>query len=63
MPHLLKPTPEQLIEAQTDITEPQSVEIQIRDDGKVIWVNVDGICVLRACRITNLQVMDYRETK
>lgn len=49
MPNLLKPTPEQLIEAQTDITEPQNVEIQIRNDGKVIWVNVDGICVLRIC--------------
>ena len=43
-----------------DITEPQSVEIQIRNDGKVIWINIDGACVFRACRIKELSVIDER---
>jgi len=34
-----------------DITAPSHVEIEIREDGHVVWVNVDGECVLRACRI------------
>jgi len=39
-----------------DITAPDIVQIQIRKDAKVIWVNIDGICVLRACRIKHLIV-------
>lgn len=37
-----------------DITAPDSVEVLIRDDKKVVWVNVDGICRFRACRIKKL---------
>ena len=33
-----------------DITAPSGVEIKIRDDYKVIWINVDGICVCRICQ-------------
>ena len=36
------------------------VEISIRDDGRVIWVNVDGVCRLRCCRIEKLVVDDRR---
>jgi len=39
-----------------DITEPeQEIEIIIsayEHDGHVIWVNVDGICRLRVCRVS-----------
>ncbi len=38
-------------EEMKDITGAESVQVQIRSDGKVIWVNVDGACVLRICRI------------
>ena len=42
---------------QLDITAPKElVEIQIREDEKVIWVNVDGICCLRICQIPKLVV-------
>ena len=34
-----------------DITAPEGVQIQIRADGEVVWVNVDGICRLRICQI------------
>jgi len=41
-----------------DITAPETVEIQIRSDAKTIWINIDGICRLRACRIKNLILID-----
>lgn len=42
---------------QIDITKPDAgVEISIKDDGTVIWINVDGICVLRVCQIPYLEV-------
>ncbi len=43
-----------------DLTAPKVVEISIRDDGKVVWVNIDGVCQLRACRIENLVIDDRR---
>ena len=43
-----------------DITAPKGVQVQIRADGKVIWVNVDGKCILRCCQIEVLEVDDSR---
>jgi hypothetical protein len=41
-----------------DITGAEDVEISIRNDGKVIWVNtVDG-CVLRICQISGRVIVD-----
>lgn len=37
-----------------DVTAPEIVEIVVRDDQKVLWINIDGKCALRACRIENL---------
>jgi hypothetical protein len=35
-----------------DITAPEhGVVVSVRDDEKVLWVDVDGICVLRICQI------------
>lgn len=36
------------------------VEVQIRDDGRVLWVHVDGQTVLRICRIPQLHLNDAR---
>lgn len=47
---------------QVDVTAPQDVEVKIRSDGKVVWVNVDGICLFRVCRIQNLTVSDERDS-
>ena len=44
-----------------DITNPETVQILIDADGKTVWVNVDGICLFRACRIKDLDVQDDRE--
>lgn len=36
-----------------DITGAKDIQIQIAQamNGKIIWVNIDSICVLRICRI------------
>lgn len=44
-----------------DFTKPQTVEIEIRGDGKVVWINIDGLCRLRVCRIENLTLTDERK--
>jgi hypothetical protein len=47
-------------EGMVDVTAPQVVEISIRYDGKVVWVNVDGICRFRSCQIGTLILEDKR---
>lgn len=36
-----------------DISEPEGVQVEVVEGqaGKVLWVNVDGVCRLRICRI------------
>jgi hypothetical protein len=34
-----------------DIAAPVNVEVEVRGDQKVLWVNVDGVARLRICRI------------
>jgi hypothetical protein len=43
-----------------DIPAAKGVQIQVREDGKVVWVNVDGLCVLRCNNIEVLDVEDNR---
>lgn len=43
-----------------DITEPQLIELKVSEDGRVAWVNVDGVRRLRACRIHRVIVEDNR---
>lgn len=41
--------------SQMDITAPEvGVDIQIKEDKSVIWISVDGVCVLRICQIPTL---------
>ncbi len=44
-----------------DITAPSHVEVKIRGDGKVVWVNVDGICKFRACQVKEFKLIDERD--
>lgn len=46
-----------------DITEPGYVEVLVSNDGKIVWVNVDGICRFRACRIKQLTIRDEFKDK
>lgn len=45
-----------------DFNSPEIVEMVVREDGKVAWVNVNGKCALRASEIKNLVLMDQRDT-
>lgn len=44
----------------TDIAGAETVEVQIRDDGKVVWINIDGICRFRVQRFEQLLISDER---
>jgi len=37
-----------------DITAPKHVEVTTSANSKVLWVNVDGECALRCCRIEHI---------
>lgn len=50
-------------EQMVDITAPKTVEIQVRQDGKVVWVNVDGNCKLRCCRINELKLIGLMDLR
>lgn len=57
MPGLLSPSTEQLVEAHLDITAPRhSVSVEWNETRTVLWVHVDGVTVLRVCRIPQLEV-------
>ncbi len=47
-----------------DIAEPELVQIQISRNsrtGTTVWINVDGICRLRATRIKTVRIDDDRK--
>ena len=46
-----------------DITTPKFMEILIKDDGKVVWINTEHGCQFRACQIKILVINDNRITK
>jgi hypothetical protein len=50
--------PENEFPEMVDITAPSIVGVEIRHDGKVLWVNVDGVCRLRCCLIGELILED-----
>ena len=46
-----------------DITKPDVIEILIKENGKVIWINGIEGCLLRACQIKKLILNDERKLK
>ncbi len=44
-----------------DISKPEVIEILIKTDGKVIWINTENGCIFRACCIKKLIVNDGRK--
>ena len=48
-----------MVDTMIDILESSDIEIKIRGDGKVVWVNVNDICKFRA-RVSNLSLIDER---
>lgn len=47
---------QKIIDAQIDVTGAKHVEILSNKDGSVVWVNVNGICLLRICQIKELSM-------
>jgi hypothetical protein len=43
---------------QMDITGADTVQVSHSSNGSVIWVNVNGLCLLRICRIRHLEFGD-----
>lgn len=52
-----------MIGQMIDITSPEIVQIQIRGDSKVVWVNVNGECVLRCCQVRAIDLVYERENR
>lgn len=48
---------------ELDLTGLSIVQITIREDGTVIWVNTEKGCVLRICGIDSLEIIDDRRKK
>ncbi len=48
--------PQVVLKEMLDITAPEDVEVLISRNGYRVWVNVDGICRLRCCRVKRLHV-------
>ena len=43
-----------------DIAEPKVIQIEVNPTGSILWVNIDGLCVLRVCKIAKLTIIDNR---
>lgn len=47
---------DELEDAAVDITAPRIVEVLFDSTKSRLWVNINGVCVVRACRIDELIV-------
>lgn len=47
-----KPEARELMESALDISEPKAVQVITSPTEDTLWVNVDGICVLRISKIS-----------
>lgn len=45
-----------------DITGAEVVQIQVKADGSVVWVNTEMHCVLRICQVKSVEILDERLT-
>lgn len=54
----IEDTVDDLLAAALDVTAPQHIDITIDEHAKVVWINVNGVCLLRACRISRLDLSD-----
>jgi len=44
-----------------DAVARKGVQIEVREDGAVLWVNIDGVCRLRCSQIEHLEITDGRK--
>lgn len=48
-------------EGMLDLTAPECVEIIIKNNGKVVWINTENGCQFRACQIKHFELKDERQ--
>jgi hypothetical protein len=48
-------------ETMQDILSAEEIEVKIRNDGKVMWINTEKGCILRINKIKNLIIEDGRK--
>lgn len=58
MKSLHNPTPDQIIEAFVDVTGADHVEVAADMPRGVLWININGVCLLRICQIKELETRD-----
>lgn len=46
-----------------DISQPQAVQIEVTENGKTLWVNVDGVCRLRVSNILNPLPLTIKDSR
>jgi hypothetical protein len=51
------PSIEQLAERALDVTAPEYVEIEVDMTRSVIYVHVEGVTLLRCCRVKTMKVI------
>lgn len=55
-PDLEMETLEKLMAHHMDVTGAHTVQIQVSKKRDVVWINVNGVNLLRICRIANLEM-------
>lgn len=45
-----------------DISGPKIVSIRVREDRRVVWVNVNGKCLLRCCNVGEVEITGAKKT-
>jgi len=55
----LQPNQDELMELSVDITEPSvGVDVLVNKVTGMLWINIDGICVLRVCRAPRIELLN-----
>lgn len=58
---MIRPSMEALVKRALDVSGPDvGVEVEIREDGTVVWVSVDGVTLLRVGQCPRIDVVDHR---
>lgn len=58
---VLNPTTLEIAQSFTDVTGADTVEVLTDTARGVVWINVNGICLLRICQIKQLVIQDARQ--
>jgi hypothetical protein len=44
-----------------DVTGVKHLQIEIRADGRVVWINTEEGCIFRACQVEQVELVDNRD--